>query len=124
MISAPELQPELITRLLGMEPDRSRPPGPDGPGEWQLNSKLGAGESIAEHILHLLGILMPLRHKLREFRHDANLEFYCAIQKQDEAPIIEIPPRLQLLCGHIGSMLRIEIEEDETSTEPAGKTEA
>ncbi|MCB1173085.1 MAG: DUF4279 domain-containing protein [Leptospiraceae bacterium] len=111
IVSSEDLQPELVTRLLDMEPDRSTPPGPRQPGEWQMNSRLDSVEDLNMHVQHLLALLMPLRHKLREMRRDAVLEMYCAVRPESgEVALIDIDPRVQLLCGHLGIRLRLELE--------------
>ena len=101
-ISGPELNPELITQMLGIEPDRKLQALADRDGVWQINSTLDAGEKIEEHLREILHRLLPVRRKLRELARDLHLEFYCAIEKQPGSSILfAMPSRLMLFAGYL-----------------------
>ena len=106
VVSGPDLNPELITQMLGIEPDRAVVPSGDREGAWQINSTRGADESIEDHIWEILHRLVGVRRKLRELSKDLRLEFYCAIEK-DGGEIIHIvlPPRLMLFIGYLGARI-------------------
>ncbi len=103
-ISGPELNPELITQMLGMEPDRKVQALADRDGVWQINSTLGAQESIEDHLREILYRLLPVRRKLRELSRDLKLEFYCAVEKEPGTHILFVmPSRLLLFAGYLGA---------------------
>lgn len=101
-ISGPELNPELITQMLGIEPDRKLQALADRDGVWQINSTLGANEKIEEHLREILHRLLPVRRKLRELARDLRLEFYCAVEKEPGSHILfAMPSRLMLFAGYL-----------------------
>lgn len=103
-VSGPELNPELITQLLGIEPDRKLQALADRDGVWQINSTLGAHEKIEEHLREVLHRLLPVRRKLKELSDDLHLEFYCAVEKAPGEHILFVmPPRLMLFAGYLNA---------------------
>jgi hypothetical protein len=103
-VSGPGLNPELVTQLLGLEPDRKVDAVGDRDGIWQINSTLAAGESIEAHLRAILHRLLPVRRKLKEFARDLHLEFYCAVEKNPGSHILfTVPPRLMLFAGYLGA---------------------
>lgn len=109
-VSAPDLNPELITNLLRIEPDRVQQPQEDRDGMWQINSRLDAQRSLAAHIWGLLDRLKEARQELRRIQEDAELEFYCAVEKKVGASILfDLSPRMLLLIGHLGARVRMDL---------------
>lgn len=103
-VSGPELNPELITQMLGIEPDRKLHALADRDGVWQINSTLGAHEKIEEHLREVLHRLLPVRRKLKELSTDLHLEFYCAVEKEPGDHILFVmPPRLMLFAGYLNA---------------------
>ncbi|MCR9144713.1 MAG: DUF4279 domain-containing protein [bacterium] len=101
-ISGPELNPELITQMLGIDPDRKLQALADRDGVWQINSTLGADQKIEDHLREILHRLLPVRRKLRELARDLKLEFYCAVEKEPGAHVLFVmPSRLMLFAGYL-----------------------
>lgn len=109
LISGDDIHPDLVSKTLDMQADKSQIPSHNTTGEWQLSSKLRASETVEMHIRQLLGILLPIRLKLRDIRKQSRLEFYCSIEQKDKnSSLVEIAPQLLLMIGHIGAELRVE----------------
>ncbi len=101
-ISGPELNPELITQMLGIDPDRKVQALADRDGVWQINSTLGADQKIEDHLREILHRLLPVRRKLRELARDLRLEFYCAVEKRPGDHVLFVmPSRLMLFAGYL-----------------------
>jgi len=102
--------PELITRDLGIEPDRVYDDGRDR--IWQINSTLGATETTEEHFHELLLRLLPKRLTLRKLAEDHRLEFYCFLEKPQEMSLpITLSPRILLLCGFLHAHIDVEVKD-------------
>lgn len=111
-VSAPDLNPELITNILQIEPDRIVHPQDERSGEWQINSRLEAQRSLSAHIWDLLDRLKEVRHELRRIQTEATLEFYCSVEKLPGASILfDLSPRMLLLIGHLGACIRMDISD-------------
>jgi len=114
IISHENVNPDQITRDLGLEPDRIFYSNPleNQTGQWQLNSALNADETIEAHLWNILTRLAPIHRKLWKISEIFNLEFHCTIQKTAGAmePFV-LPARLLLLIGYIGASIEIEVME-------------
>ena len=111
-VSGATRNPDMISMMLKMDPDRAMHGVGDREGVWQLNSTRGAEESLESHIQELLERLQPVRHEIRRIVRDARVEFYCAVEK-DPGAVGEfvLPPRLMLMIGYLGATLVWDVSE-------------
>lgn len=109
-VTGEDINPDQITLMLNLDPDRAVQGLPGRPGLWQLNSTLNAQARLEEHLQQLLLRLLPARQQLRRISRDARLEFFCAIEKRTDAQIeFLLPPQLILLIGYIGAHVVCEV---------------
>lgn len=113
-ISGEQVNPEHMSLLLGMQPDRSAQGLAGRPGFWQINSSLEAQASIDDHLRELIRRLLPVRKKMRMIARDAELQFYCAIEKRkDGVAQFRLPSQLLLLIGYLGATVVCDVSDPE-----------
>jgi hypothetical protein len=91
-IYAPELKPNLVSELLGLEPTHTHLRGdyrhnnpkytPYKHGMWSLGSKLTAAEPLSEHLESLLAVLEPKREQLLKLSEENEVDFFCSLFSQ------------------------------------------
>ena len=110
-IGGEDFNPDVITRELGVEPDRVYyPEKTGGRSLWQIRSELPGNEHIEEHFWQILNRLLPARRNLMKIARDANLNFHGTVRKPaGEKWNLELSPRLLILVGYIGAGIDIEI---------------
>lgn len=114
LMEGDDLNPDVITELLGISPDRTAYPDPqDGSrGFWQLNSTLSGSRPAEEHYWNILERLLPVYRKLWDLSEKYALEFYCSLRKgSDERSALNLPAKILLLTGYIGARLEFEAYE-------------
>lgn len=113
-ITAPELDPEEVTRRLGIQPDRaylkgsplsgSRKDVVRKSGKWTIRSKVSYNEDLTTHLESLLELLLPRQREISELSHTATVDFYCSLFDQRG---VSLPADLLLKISSLGAELNI-----------------
>jgi len=129
-ISSEYLDPDQISRELGLQPDKVLHGDPENGyrGQWQLHSALAGHESMEAHFWNIMSRLVPVHRHLLKYSREYRLEFSCSIQKsQAVMEPIYLSSRLLLMIGYMGAEIELEVvewTEDETSdSEPKDDSE-
>ncbi len=114
-IGGDDFNPDVITKMLGIEPDRVFYPDEDGKNAlWQMSSTVPGTESLETHFWEILHRLLPVRRELLKIAKEASLNFYCTIRKsKGRSGFLPLSPRVLILIGYIGAGLDIEITDAE-----------
>ncbi len=110
-VSGERFNPDVVTRELGLEPDRVvRPDGDMDHAIWQITSRLSGSASPEAHFWEILRRLLPVRRSLMKIAKDTRLNFYCTVSKPAKKRFdISLSPRLLILIGYIGAGLEMEV---------------
>lgn len=110
-VGGEDFNPDVISRELGVDPDRVFYPGKDGKGAmWQVSSSLPGEEKLEAHFWQILNRILPARKSLMKIARDASLNFHATIQKPTGSRYnLSLSPRLLILIGYIGAGVDVEI---------------
>lgn len=111
-------EPERLTALLKISPDRIIPPNPETkqPGYWQLHSALAGAATIEEHFQDILKRLVPCYRTLWKMSSECPPQFSCSLRKDPDAQVnLQLSARTLLLIGYIGGSIEFDIRPNRDS---------
>lgn len=91
-ISAPELDPDVLTKELGLSPDHAHRRGDLRKGDpkfagykqgmWSLKSRLPEEKPFEAHLDDILSALEPRQSYVQHLAEHAKIDFYCVLYNQ------------------------------------------
>lgn len=129
VLVGPELDPDAITSLLGLQPTRSyrrgetmrtRPMHRYPTGSWSLESGLPTSEPIDVQIISLLGRLEGRATEIRNLVHSGlDGGFYCTYSMGSKLGRIRLTSPVLARIGNLDLDITIDVdyEEDETGND-------
>jgi hypothetical protein len=125
-IFAPELDPDKVSQVLGLVPDRTHRKGdyprnnpkyfPYKHGMWGLHSQLPREEPFTAHLESLLAILEPKQKQILELSETNNVDFFCSLFWQSG---FQLPPRLLRQIANLGAVLGVDVYPSDEESEEA-----
>ncbi|GIX40419.1 MAG: hypothetical protein KatS3mg129_0152 [Leptospiraceae bacterium] len=107
LISGRGLDPNEITKILNIKPDRIRSNDLDGTISWQLNSTLEGHRNLSEHIEDILKRLYPVRKQIQGLSKKYEILFVCNFNLEQSENYIKIPAKYLSIIGYLGANLEI-----------------
>lgn len=113
-IFSPNLDPEDVSRNLGLSPDHSHYQGdyPQGKptftayrhGMWLLRSKLPNEHSLETHLGDLLSILESKQSYIKALAQSATVDFSCTLYSQNG---FQLSPQILSRIANLGAILGV-----------------
>lgn len=107
LISGRGLEPNEISQLLNLKPDKIRSNELDGTISWQLNSSLEGNRNLIEHIEDILKRLYPVRKQIQNLSKKFDIVFVCNFDLEESEQSMKISSKYLSILGYIGARLEI-----------------